>query len=468
MPSTSLARLLGSFSRQSRDLVQRYVPAMLGREKVKDCGAELEALARALLSSRGEASGVALASDLLASFALASPEERGDFFAMLATGFDPDAEALAAAWADYARSGAPALPALSQAVEAPRQELLRRINLAPGGTAGLVAMRADLLPRLDLKHPDFVPALARVEADFVHLLQSWFNRGFLTMGAISWSSPASLLERLIRYEAVHDIQDWEDLRRRIDPSDRRCYAFFHPSLPDEPLIFVEVALTRGLADNVQAILDAGRVPIAAEEATTAIFYSISNCQPGLKGISFGHFLIKQVATELKRDLPRLEQFATLSPVPGLRGWLRREAPEVDAGLDSGLEQVLADGDDAELRSHLLPHVATYFLDARTRSGKPVDPVARFHLGNGARLERMNWLGDISPNGLRQSAGIMVNYLYDLARIEENHEAFAHRGEIAVGEPFRRTATQTTKPAKSRRKAGTADRASSGRPLQPPT
>jgi malonyl-CoA decarboxylase len=401
------------------------------------------------MSVRGEASGVAIASDLLAAYAESTAGERTHFLTMLATRFGPDPEAVDLAIARYREEGEAALLTLARAVEPPRQELLRRLNLAPGATVMLVQMRADLLSRMK----DDPSLFAALDADFAHLFTSWFNRGFLTMQEISWDSPASLLERVIRYEAVHDIQDWQDLRNRLGPEDRRCFAFFHPALPGEPLIFVEVALTATMADNVQEILRVDRTVLGAGEATTAIFYSISNCQPGLKGISFGHFLIKQVATDLQRSLPGLRQFATLSPVPGFCGWLRTADPTLAKRVDE--DRWWADG-DTDLRDALLARAVDYFREARTPSGRPVDSVARFHLGNGAVLERINWMADTSPRGFDQSAGIMVNYLYDLASIEENHEAFAHRGEVATGAPFRALAEELAAPAdkpKTKKKTG---------------
>ncbi|MBB4858628.1 malonyl-CoA decarboxylase [Novosphingobium chloroacetimidivorans] len=400
----------------------------------------LKDLAHALLSVRGEASGVAIATDLLRLYEQSDEDQRRGFFAMLATDFGPDETILAAAWKRYCDDGPAALPALARSVEAPRQELFRRLNLAPGGTSALVRMRADLLVALDAD-----ASLAMVDADLSHLLQSWFNRGFLFLRSIDWSSPASLLERIIRYEAVHDIASWADLRNRLDPDDRRCYAFFHPAMPDEPLIFVEVGLTRDIPDDVRAMLDPERTPIARSEATTATFYSISNCQPGLRGISFGHFLIKQVAADLKRELPALSCFVTLSPLPGLIRWLRstlEDQADVDllARIVSGT--ALEGEEEPAARAFLLQHAVTYLTQAKNAAGKPRDPVARFHLGNGARLERLNWNADRSANGLRQSGGLMVNYLYDLARIEENHEAFAERSEIVTGAPFDRVAQST--------------------------
>jgi malonyl-CoA decarboxylase len=379
-------------------------------------------MARDLISTRGEASGVAIAGDVLRLYEMADNEDRAEFFRALARDFNPDPANLAAAWKKFQGEGWDAHPILARAIEAPRQELFRRLNLAPGGTAAIVRMRADLLAMRRL------PGAALVEADLAHLLQSWFNRGFLSMRAINWSSPASLLERVIRYEAVHDIRDWSDLRSRLDPTDRRCYAFVHPAIPDDPLIFVEVALTQGVPGSIQELLAPDRVPLASGDATTAVFYSISNCQPGLRGISFGHFLIKQVATDLKRELPGLERFVTLSPIPGFMSWLRADDPALAAQLNGKLDQH---------RDRLLTCAVRYFLEAKNDEGRPVDPVARFHLGNGARLEQLNWMGDGSEKGLRQSAGMMVNYLYDLPAIEELHERFANRGSIATGKPVRK-------------------------------
>jgi len=291
--------------------------------------------------------------------------------------------------------------------------------------------------------------LAAVDADFVHLFATWFNRGFLVLRRIDWSSPASILEKIIRYEAVHEIENWDDLRRRIDPPDRRCYAFFHPALVDEPLIFVEVALTRALPDAIAPILAANREPVPVESATTAVFYSISNCQRGLGGVSFGHFLIKQVVEEISRELPRLNTFVTLSPVPRFAEWLKRER---------GNEQSLMSADDraslnlldaplwwqdeatvTHLREPMMRAAANYFVHARSRARLPFDPVARFHLGNGARLERINWPGDLSERGIKQAYGLMVNYLYDLGEIEQNHEAYAEHRTIVTSSAIRKLA-----------------------------
>src|SRR6202012_2867161 len=256
---------------------------------------------------------------------------------------------------------------------------------------------------------------------------------FLVLRRIDWSSPAIILEKIIRYEAVHEIQDWDDLRRRIDPPDRRCYAFFHPALVDEPLIFVEVALTREIPPAITPILATGREVVEPDKMRRAVFYSISNCQRGLDGISFGNFLIKQVVEDLQRELPKLENFVTLSPVPGFMSWLK-QTPDIPLSDEDRALLIHLDTPDwttnaelaQQLRAVLEPLAANYFLKARTSKGRLIDPVARFHLGNGARLERIDWLGDLSPKGLRESAGIMVNYLYRLDDIEKNHEAYADR------------------------------------------
>jgi malonyl-CoA decarboxylase len=285
-----------------------------------------------------------------------------------------------------------------------------------------------------------------VDADFVHLFSSWFNRGFLVLRRIDWSTPGNILEKIIRYEAVHAIDGWDDLRRRLQPPDRRCYAFFHPQLGDEPLIFVEVALTSDVPRAIAPLLDPDRDPIAASAASTAVFYSISNTQKGLAGVSFGNFLIKQVVEDLKRELPGLKTFVTLSPAPGFAAWLSAElkadeSRHIPGELRHGLLALLdpanaAAGVDASMLSRA---ASIYFLLARNASGKPADPVARFHLGNGARVERVNVSADLSSNGLRQSFGVMVNYLYDLDHIERNHEAFVVSNTVAASSAVRSAA-----------------------------
>lgn len=436
-----LADLIETLTKRSRAILGR------GRSQwtaLARSGGDLTALGELLLSRRGEASGVAMAEALLASYARATPEEKLVFLQDLAAQFGADRERVASAVADFAAKGADeaSVKALHEVTEPRRQELLRRLNLAPGGTAALVRLREDLLSHLRDN-----PQLKPVDADFAHLFASWFNRGFLVLKRIDWTTPANILEKIIRYEAVHAIRDWDDLRNRVEPSDRRCYGFFHPQLVDEPLIFVEVALTRENPASVGALLELERTPIAAGEATTAVFYSISNTQAGLSGVTFGSFLIKQVVEDLKSELPNLKTFVTLSPAPGFAAWLARQRDEVTAVLGPEENEALALLDDAgwyrdedkaeQVRPALLAAAAYYYLKAKTPAGLPVDPVARFHLGNGARLERLNFLGDTSDNGLRQSHGLMVNYLYALDRIEANHEAYAENGVAAAAPAVRR-------------------------------
>ena len=342
-----------------------------------------------------------------------------------------------------AHPGPHTLAVLHRAAEPKRQELIRRLNQADGGTARIVGMRGDLLRFLPLD-----PDLEAVDVDFVHLLSSWFNRGFLELRRIDWSTPAQILERIIRYEAVHTITSWDDLRGRIEPPDRRCFAFFHPRLPDEPLIFVEVALTDGIPGAIAPLLARERRPLAPSRANTAVFYSTSNCQAGLKGISFGHFLIKQVVDELKRETPALSTFVTLSPVPGFVAWLKAERAAASSAFltaadRSALHAMDRPGwasrpsDVRALRPVLVAALVHCLLRARNAQGRPVDPVARFHLGAGARLERVNWMGDPSGKGLAHEAGFMVNYAYDPHRIERNHELFVNEGEVVASGEVRR-------------------------------
>jgi malonyl-CoA decarboxylase len=400
---------------------------------------ELAALAEALLSERGEASGVARARELLDAYTAASEEVKLQFLLLVAQRFGADPERIGKAIEQYLADPSPELArVLHQTAEPRLQELLRRLNLAPGGTSVLVRMREDVLARIP-GHPE----LKRIDEDFRHLFVSWFNRGFLVLRHIDWSTPAAILEKIIQYEAVHEINGWAELRARLNPPDRKCFAFFHPTLVDEPLIFVEVALTRGIPEAIAPLLDSARMPIDPRRATTAVFYSISNCQPGLQGVSFGNFLIKQVVEELRREFPQLKTFVTLSPVPGFTQWLGRDAKTALNEFEQQALAALADPEwyrapslEAQLRPVLTRAVATYLLTAKHSSGKPRDPVARFHLNNGARLERVNWLGDVSPKGLREAAGFMVNYLYDLDDIEQNHEEFAHNRAVASSRQVR--------------------------------
>ncbi len=445
--------MLQQIAERGRALIDR---ARDRREVAEQRSASLVQLCEDLLSGRGEASGVALAREILARYGDLTTGPRIAFFESLARRFGPDrARLTAAATAWLAAPTDAAASNIQRASEPRRLELFRRLNLAPNGTAALVRMREQLTDALD--HRD---DLAVVDDDFLHLFSSWFNRGFLVLRKIDWSTPARILEKIIRYEAVHAIRDWNDLRARIDSSDRRCYAFFHPALVDEPLIFVEVALTRGIPAAIEPILSEKRAPVELERATTAVFYSISNCQRGLAGVSFGHFLIKQVVEEVCREMPRLSTFVTLSPAPNFAEWLERErATQASVALDEDDRAALAALDRPDwwrdeatveaVREPILRAAAWYYLRGRTPRGTPLDSVARFHLGNGARLERLNLLGDTSERALRQSHGLMVNYLYDLEDIERNHEAYAQQhAVVAAGAVTRlvKTAARDVVPA----------------------
>jgi malonyl-CoA decarboxylase len=431
MPETSLfTDMLQSITDRGRQLLfSEPRSSNLSRE------VELRELCEMLLSSRGEASSMALAAEILDRWEALDSEGASAFFAMLHDHFGPDIEKLDRAIDDYRRvQSSAAMIALAQAAEPRRQEVLRRLNHAPNGTATLVRIRQRLLASHEMSD-----GLRALDADFAHLFGSWFNRGFLTLSPIDWSTPAHILEKIIQYEAVHEIAGWDELRRRLAPTDRRCFAFFHPRLGGEPLVFVEVALTRSMPTAIADVLDDGREQINPEQATTAVFYSISNCQDGLRGISFGNFLIKQVVEDLRRELPNLKQFVTLSPVPGFTRWLSKVRTSEDKSLPERARQALAslddpnwasrDGGAREVEHVLLPLAARYFLTERMADGRPLDPVARFHLGNGARLERLNFLGDRSPKAMHQAHGLMVNYVYELNDIVANHEALAQRGEV---------------------------------------
>lgn len=391
MPS-AIDQVLGSrFGR----LLERVGFAPRGGRAAHAAQSRLLALVETLLSVRGKASGASLASAFFALYEASSIEERRAFLSELRARFPRDGAAIDAAIVAWQASPDEVTARrLHQAAESRCQKLIRLLNLAPGGTRRLIHMRADLLSGGVLNRAE-----AALDADFEHVFASWFNAGFLELRRIDWDTSAAVLERVIAYEAVHSIDSWDDLRARVEPPDRRCYAFFHPQMPDDPLIFVEVALTGQLPSAIGSIIDEGRALLDPRKASHAIFYSISNCQQGLKGVPFGNYLIKQVAELLCSELPQLSTFATLSPVPGFARWLAGEGG--------------ADGQD------LPAQAARYLVKGRGAKGGPLDSVARFHLGNGARLEAVNADADPSPKGIRQSHGIMVNYVYDLGRIEEN-------------------------------------------------
>ena len=384
---------------------------------------QLLRLCDALIAESSEYTSTALAREALDAYEALDAAGRERFFDILARDYSPSPDAVVQSASAYQAEPSPAnLERLFAAVEPPRQELFRRLNMASGGTAALVQMRKELLDALRAK-----PHWAVIDADLMHLLRSWFNRGFLRLERIDWRTPAIILEKLIEYEAVHAIQGWRDLRRRLE-ADRRCFAFFHPQLPEEPIIFIEVALTRSMSAHIQPLLDINS-PVSAANCDCAMFYSITNCQEGLRGISFGNLLIKQVAEELKREFPHLRRFATLSPIPGFRRWLEQNA---EAALMAPLE------DPAWHMGEIPPHLekqlirlcAFYLLNAK-QGQEPLDAVARFHLGNGAALERLNWLGDASEQGMARSAGIMVNYVYWLTEVEKNHVAYFREHRIAA-------------------------------------
>lgn len=355
----------------------------------------------------------------------ASPAHRRDLWLLMSERFLSDPEQVQAAQAQYLKAvGTPDQAAAEvefrRATVSPRRRLLQRFSAHPDGIPFLVNLRAEMQPLLKADK-----RLLALDVEMEYMFSTWFDVGFLELHRITWDSPASLVEKLIKYEAVHDIRSWDDVKNRLD-SDRRCYGFFHPRLPGEPLIFVEVALINEMASSITPLLDETAAPADLERATTAIFYSISNTQSGLRGVSFGDSLIKRVVECLREEFPRLRTFATLSPIPGLRAWLAKQAPaELLQSWDSPLELA----ENAPARTALLQWAARY-LGQEWREGKPLDPVARFHLGNGARVERLNWAADPSAKGLRQSYGLMVNYLYDLKRLDRNRAALA-QGRIPV-------------------------------------
>ena len=404
------------------DILSSLFDRKLGlANRVEDDNKPIDALCQALLSSRGDVSGMSLAQLILDRYADLDDAGKLAWFSLLANDMDVPAEAAIAAIKAYQDApSAKNYEAMTAAVEPARLQLIRRLNQTHDATAKLVAMREDLIRFLPEN-----PNLGKLNVDFKHLFVSWFNRGFLVLRPINWSSPAHILEKIITYESVHEIENWDDLRRRLQPEDRRCFAFFHPAMPDEPLIFVEVALTKGIPNSIQSVLLENRDVMAAEKADTAAFYSISNCQAGLAGISFGNSLIKTVVQHLLRELPQIRNFVTLSPIPGLVKWLR-ESDNFDA--------------DATAETHM-QLAAHYLLNAKHHNGQPRDPVARFHLNNGALVGAVHANADKSKNGMAQSCGVMVNYRYDLSRISENHEAFANQQTVIAEKSVKNLAAE---------------------------
>ncbi len=421
---TTLGRTLSSVMEVGREILAKRRAA---RPAPPNSAGALVVLCQELLEHRGEASGLALASEITEGYRQLPESDRMDFFSSLADKFEVDAGVLLEAVEQYRdNSDLEHLRSITRATEAPRQKLFRRINMAPDGTRTLVVMRGHLLQVLRAN-----PEFRGIDSDLKHLFISWFNKGFLELRRIDWSSPALVLEKIIDYEAVHEINGWEDLRSRLR-EDRRCFAFFHPALDNDPLVFVEIALTDDIPGAMAPLLQQEREVPVTERVNTVVFYSISNCHPGLAGISFGNFLIKNVVEELKKEIATLKTFVTLSPVPGFRKWLLSAdlqglvADELVAGVREPVGRVV----EAEVYDAHIKLCAHYLL--RVKAGElPRDPVARFHLGNGARLHRIHGGADLSVKGREQSAGIMVNYLYDLPKIEEYHEAYFDKGTISV-------------------------------------
>jgi len=362
-----------------------------------------------LLGASGEVKGVTLAREILNYYFSLSSEEKLSFFNYLFVELDIIPDDIRKKLDIYeANKTKINYSAYMSAAEPKRQELIRKLNQVPAATPKLVEMRCDLL-KLVKKYPK----LAAVDLDFQHLFASWFNRGFLVLQKVSWQSPANILEKIIQYEAVHEIKSWKDLQGRLEPENRRCFAFFHPSMPNEPLIFVEVALTYGIPNSIQDLLNNEQTVDENIAFDTAVFYSISNCQSGLAGISFGNFLIKQVVEDLTSEFGNLKTFVTLSPIPLFQSWLKNEGAKIKMKENNNLSKL----------------VAFYLLNGKRDDGLPFDPVARFHLGNGAQVHAVHENADISEKGINQSQGMMVNYLYDPSMIGINHEKFVSENII---------------------------------------
>jgi malonyl-CoA decarboxylase len=449
VPSAALAKPAAP-QRTTRERLQatlRHTGEALSPRMLRRTLQELQSVIDERVS---EVEGGRRAAALMAWYAGATPARRQDMWLLMSEMFMADAQKVKAAQAQFAAAlGTPDEAAAEvhyrRATVSPRRRVLQRFSADATGIRFLVNLRAEMQPAL--KGDKRLQAL---DVEMEYMFSTWFDVGFLELRRISWDSPASLVEKLIRYEAVHDIKSWADVKNRLD-SDRRCYGFFHPRLPDEPLIFVEVALVDALADSITPLLDESADASDLGAATTAIFYSISNTQEGLRGVSFGDSLIKRVVETLKAEFPKLKTFATLSPIPGFRSWLGKNVATLLAQLDSnsreelgravGFEPVtaahflaaaespLALKPASAVRQMLLRSAAQY-LGQETVQGRPLDAVARFHLGNGARVERLNWASDPSPKGLKQSYGLMVNYLYDLKRLDKHRELLS-QGKIPV-------------------------------------
>jgi malonyl-CoA decarboxylase len=403
--------------------LDRWTPSALRKHLLNEETESIASLCKMMMESDGEYSSLLLAERILAAYEELSEAERIEFFNILFEDYDIDIEEVKTAIDEYeAKPNAYNLVRLTTVSEPRRQELLRRINLSANGTRRLVKMREHLLTAMR-DHPQF----KRIDTDFHHLFSAWFNRGFLVRDPLDWTTPAHILEKIIAYEAVHEIESWSELRRRLEPADRYCYGFFHPSMGDDPLVFVEVALTDHIPSSIGEILQREDDTELPENASCAIFYSISNCHRGLAGVSFGNFLIKQVATSMKLRFPQLKTFSTISPAPGFRHWLDAAAAQ-DEELMGIASEFSADASE-EVCGKLEKVAAQYFLQQKNDRNKPLDPVARFHLKNGAILERINILGNPSTKGMKDSLGTMVNYVYDLSRVEHNHENYVRSDKV---------------------------------------
>ena len=406
--------------------------AALGWRQPAEIDGDPEAAVDAVLSATGEVSSLVSAHALLNQLEAMEDNRLAALISHIATGYDLDGNRLARAAAAYATDpDARKLSGIATIAEPRWMELFRRLNATEGGTVRLVHLRERLL-RLRQDNAD----AARLDSGLKSLLRMWFNPGFLILQPIDWATPANILEKIIAYEAVHAISSWDDLRARLAPEDRRCFAFFHPSMPEEPLIFVEVALTEAIPRDIDSVLAIDREALPADSASTAVFYSISNCQAGLAGISFGNFLIKRVAQQLKQEFPDLKRFVTLSPVPGLMRWLRRTNADLAAVFDAA-DAGFWTGQAARHEAAFIAAAIRYFTEPEREDGWPNDPVARFHLGNGAILEQLNFGADRSPKGMQQAGGLMVNYLYDLDVVEANHETFHETRAVPLSATLRR-------------------------------
>ena len=420
LSTSGFSGLLASVINAGRDILSRR------RQATAQAPSEdLLTKCRQLLHHRGEASGLALACEVMADYQALDLPNKIIFFEALARDFGSDSDAILAAADRYkADPSSQNLADLSRVTEASRVKLFRRMNMAPNATPLLVKMRGTLLSLLS-EHSD----LKSVDTDLKHQFVSWFNRGFLELRVIDWNSPAAVLEKIIEYESVHAIQGWDDLRSRLRDN-RMCFAFFHPAMPDDPLVFVEVALTAGVPSAIAPLIDKTAEPTDERAVDTVVFYSISNCHPGLAGVSFGNFLIKQVVEEVGKRYPKTKRYVTLSPVPGFCRWLT--AQKAHADLDELRALAKDQGrDTTDPLWESLVRLCAQYLSSTGDNNLAIDPVARFHLGNGASLHAIHWAADLSEKGLNQSIGIMVNYLYDLSSIEENHDAYFDQGEIAM-------------------------------------